>query len=78
MLSSIHGMRGDIVQRRTVVQALYSLLKSDAAQTRIMAGMAVCNLLACPGTQGPAIQAGGLSVLKVTCFFFLLMLPLIS
>lgn len=52
MLSSIHGMRGDIVQRRTVVQALYSLLKSEAAQTRIMAGMAVCNLLACPSTQG--------------------------
>jgi len=65
MISSILSMRGDIIQRRTVVQALYSLLKSEAAQTRIMAGMAVCNILACPSTQGPSIQAGGLSVLKI-------------
>lgn len=32
------GTKNDVLQRRTVVQSLYSLLKAEAAETRIMAG----------------------------------------
>ena len=48
-------MRHVIVQRRTVVQSMFSLLKCKSPQTRIMAGMAACNLLASPSTQSQVL-----------------------
>ena len=58
-LTSICNTKNDVLQSRTVIRSLYSLLKSEAAETRIIAGMAVCNLLACEESQMAAIHAGG-------------------
>ena len=58
-LTSIKNTKNSVLQSRTVIRSLYSLLKSEAAETRIVAGMAVCNLLACQESQMAAIHAGG-------------------
>lgn len=57
--------REELIQRRAVLQALFGMVKSSSSRTRIIVGMAVCNLLACPLSQRAAISAGALSVLKI-------------
>jgi hypothetical protein len=65
VLTGSENRRMEVIQRRNVVQALFNLVRATAAKTRIIAGMAVCNLLACPRAQKAAIKAGGLAVLKI-------------
>ena len=57
--------RDDICSRRPVLQALFLMVKSSSPTCRILVGMTVCNLLACPQSQKAAINAGALQVLKI-------------
>lgn len=59
--------REDICNRRPAMQALFLMIKSPSPQCRIIVGMTVCNLLACPKSQRSAINAGALQVLKIIC-----------
>ena len=55
-----------------VPQPIYLSSSLQAAETRILAGMAVCNLLACPESQTAAIHAGGRSKTPILLYWFCL------
>jgi hypothetical protein len=57
--------REDVIQRRGAMQSLFAMVQCTAPRTRIIVGLTVCNLLACETSQRCAINAGGLSVLKI-------------
>ena len=57
--------REDFCSRRAALTALFNMVKCASLKTRILTGVAICNLLACPSSQRPVINAGGLSALKI-------------
>jgi len=60
--------REELVKNRTVVQALFHMIKSStstSSRVRIRLGISVVNLLSCPQTNREAIQAGALACLKI-------------
>lgn len=65
MLSASEKGRETIVQKRSVLQSLFALVKAFSGKTRVLMGMAVFNLLADDISRAPVIRAGALSVLKI-------------
>lgn len=65
MLSATDVGRVEIVQKRTVIQSLFSLVKAISGKTRVLMGKAVFNLLSNESSRTPLIEAGALSVLKI-------------
>jgi hypothetical protein len=59
------AMREDIVSRLPVIHAIFGMVKCSSLRVNVMVGLAICNLLVCPASQKAAINAGGLSVLKI-------------
>jgi hypothetical protein len=57
----------ELIQRRAVVQALFSMVKSKSSKARVLVGLSVCNLLSVTSSQKIAISTGALSVLKILC-----------
>ncbi len=44
---------------------MYGMVNCKSARTKILIGVAVCNILACPASQRIAINTGVLTVLKI-------------
>lgn len=65
MLSASTEGRETIVQKRTVLQSLFALVKALSGRTRVLMGMAIFNLLADDISRLEVIRAGALSVLKI-------------
>lgn len=61
--------RQDLCQRRKVLHALFSLVKSSQKQTLLIVGKAVCNILSAASTRQAVVAAGGLSVIKIIATF---------
>lgn len=57
--------REDFCSRRAALTALFNMVKCNSLKARVLSGIAICNLLACPASQKPVINAGGLSALKI-------------
>jgi hypothetical protein len=68
-LSTSTGGRETIVQKRTVLQSLFALVKAMSGKTRVLMGMAIFNLLADDVSRQEVIHAGALSVLKIISTF---------
>ena len=69
LLSASIGGRETIVQKRTVLQSLFALVKAITGRTRVLMGMAIFNLLADEVSRQEVIHAGALSVLKIISTF---------
>lgn len=65
LFSATSERRDDLVTRRPVLQALFSMVRSTNARPRILAGMTICNILSCSHSQRAAIHGGALSVFKL-------------
>lgn len=60
--------RKELVKNRTVVQALFHMIKSStstSSRVKIRLGISVINLLSCPVTNMDAIESGALACLKI-------------
>ena len=65
LFSSTANRRDDLVTRRPVLQSLFNMVRCTSARSRVLVGMTICNLLACPASQKSAIHGGALSVFKL-------------
>lgn len=65
MLSAMELGREAIVQKRTVAQSLFSLVKTKTAKTKSYMGKAIFNLLSDVNSRERVIRAGALSVVKI-------------
>ena len=69
LLSASPSGRETIVQKRSVLQSLFALVKAMSGKTRVLMGMAIFNLLADDVSRQEVIHAGALSVLKIISTF---------
>lgn len=65
LFSATATRRDDLVTRRPVLQSLFNMVRCSSARSRVLVGMTICNLLACPSSQKSAIHGGALSVFKL-------------
>eukprot|EP01035_Chromulina_nebulosa_P026197 gene26197-34271_t len=50
LLSITASRREELVQRRTILQSLFNMVKCQSTRIRVQVGITICNLLACSAT----------------------------